>query len=683
MRVVLAGPDLAVRTCARRLAAMGGRPIDPDPPRRPVPGTGTGAGMGGRLARELELPLPGSADDGAPVEADISWFGPADLDGRAGSEAVVQALTGLMHLHGRDAGRPRRIGVEIATVAAGVLAAQSVLALAVGRSRGRAVGALRTSVLQAGLLQASHYLAATTCEEEWLPAPPAPAPGPPFRTADDRWFEIETFDAEAWKGFWLRLGAPAAELGRAWTLFRPRYYRGTTSMPHGFHEATVAHSLAEATAAARDLGVSLCPVRTYDEVLAEPGRSAGHPHVEPLAAPGAPPGAAPGSAPRPAAGPGGRRGPGGSSSAELPLAGIEVVEATSRLQGPLAGLLLQMLGAHVTRVEPPGGDVGRGVPPLAEDTGSFFLAFNRGKDTVELDLGAPAGRAELAGLAAGADVFLHNWRPGKAEEWGLGPDDLAGRQPGLVYAAASGWDDGAGASRLIGTDFLVQAYCGLGEGIEPETRPPAPSRVLLTDFMGALNTCEGMLGGLYRRVLQGGRGCRVRTSLQAGAMTLQAHVLDGLDDGARDRPDVGGDGGRGGRPAGGRELDRRRGRPVWGPLDVPIEAADGFLVLDASARPTADAGDDVMARLCRLLDVDPDPGGRDELERRLVERVRQGTVEGWDKLLTDGGIACAAVTTDLPALADDARFAILFETLAGSCRAPASPWRFDTRTALP
>lgn len=610
MQTSVTGPALPVQTCARRLAAVGVKPI---------------GGDAGRLA----WPPAAAGGSGPDVDCEISWWGPARPAAHPGSEALVQAAAGLMYLHGRDLGGPRRLGVEIASVAAGVLAAQALLAMAIGHCRGLPVTKVRTSVLQAGLMQASHYLAASTCPAEEVPAP-APAPGPPFRTRDDRWFEIETFDAEAWKAFWLRLGAPAGDLGQAWTRFRPRYYRGTSSLPVGFHEATMARSLEEVTAAARTCGVSLSPVRSYDEVLASAGPNGGAPTVE---------GLEPGDE--------GRALPktGQPAAASLPLAGLEVVEATSRLQGPLAGLLLQMLGARVTRVEPPGGDVGRSVPPLAGDTGSFFLCFNRGKDTVELDLTSPGGRCELAERAAAADVFLHNWRPGRAADWGLAAEDLAPANPGLVYVEASGWSPGSAAGRLIGTDFLVQAWTGLGNGLHPEVDPPRPSRVLLTDFMGALITCEGALAGLYRRE-GSGQGCRVSTSLEAGGMALQAHVLDGLASGA--------------------EVDRRRGRPVWGPLDKPVRGRDGWLVVDA-------ASEDDLPLLCGLSGVDP-AGDRSTSERAVAEALGVGATAGWEERLTAAGLGCSQVATDLTGIADDPRLAPLFEPLAAACRAPASPW---------
>src|SRR5206468_884055 len=98
--------------------------------------------------------------------------------------------------------------------------------------------------------------------------------------------------------------------------------------------------------------------------------------------------------------------PAGGADSPLPLTGIRVVEATSRIQGPFAGMLLRMLGADVVRIQPPEGDYGRAARCL-----------HRGKDAVRLDLGTAAGRADLVDLVAGAEVFLHNWRPGKAAEW--------------------------------------------------------------------------------------------------------------------------------------------------------------------------------------------------------------------------------------------------------------------------
>ncbi|HEX2041765.1 MAG TPA: CoA transferase [Acidimicrobiales bacterium] len=593
----ITGPALSVDTCSRRL---------------------------GRVVSEL-APAPL-----VPIETTISWCGPAAFPSdRRWSEATIQAVCGLMEVHGWDAGRPRRVGLEVASVAAGMLATQGVLAAQLAALRGRPISRVETSVLSAGLFLVAHHIAAATSGGELLPSPPGPEPGPPFRTADGRWFEIEVFDADAWRAFWARLGAADADLGRAWTSFRSRYYRGRCTLPPGLHQATARHTLAQVADVAAAAGVSLCPVRTYAEVLEHPGLDAGHAEVRGSVGAGAD---GPLERPAPAA-----------AGAPLPLEGVRVVEATSRMQGPLAGLLLQMLGAEVVRVEPPGGDVGRMVPPIAGDTGSFFLCFNRGKRAVELDLGRPSGRAELLDLLSSSDAFLHNWRPGKAAEWGLDREGVAAAGARLVYAEATGWHPVTENGHLIGTDFLVQAWSGFGDGLNPPGEPPRTSRALLTDNLGALATCEGLLRGLLVREVTGGP-VAVDTSLLQGAMAAQAHVLEPL-------------------AAGSDAAGRRAGRPVWGPLDRPVTGEKGSLVVSVET----DADLERLRRVCGA--------GTGATEEALADRLVTGSAAEWAELLADAGLPCSAVSTDLAALAGDERVVALFEPLAGSCRAPAAPWQ--------
>lgn len=619
------GPALAVRTCLRRLESVG--------------------------------------LSGEEVDWGVSWFGPGRLSpGRRGSEGVVQAMSGLMTVHGRDDGRPLPIALPVASVAAGLLAAQGALASLIGQARGRSARAVRTSVLQAGLLLCSHYIAAATSGQDPWPAPPAPAPGPPFRSLDGHWFEIETLDPEAWRAFWHRLGAGDADLGRAWARFRQRYFVGACSLPPGLGEAVAACGLAELRGVAASCGVSLCPLRSYDEVLGDIGPRDAHPLVLPLVG-GAPEDGAPedGTPGWPEPGrPAGDRGvaarfelarvPGGTPCGTfgMPLEGLTVVEATTRMQGPLAGLLLGMLGARVIKVEPAGGDIGRMMAPLAGDNGTFFSCWNRGKETVEVDLASSSGRRALVELVSGADAFLHNWRPGRAQEWSLGPEALARRRPGLVYVQASGWGPRPESDHLLGTDFLVQAFSGMGDGLRPHGEPPRTSRVLLADFMGALVTCEGVLAGLYLRE-RDGVGQVVGTSLLAGAATLQAEVLEGI---RREE-----------------ECGRRRGRPLWGPLEVPVATADGALVI-------GHLDDVALARACEVCGITFDlaVAERAVAERAVAERVGAGRAADWEERLAAAGLPAAAVRTDLAGLPGDPSLAGLFEPLGGSCWVPASPW---------
>ncbi len=592
-------------------------------------------------ARRL-APLARFEESPPAVDVSVSWTGSAAFPpDRQWSEPTIQAVCGLMAVHGWDHGRPRRLGLEVASVAAGVLAGSATLAARIGARRDRPVRSVETSVLGAGLWLVAHHLAAATSEGELLPSPPGPEPGPPFRSADGRWFEIEVFDPEAWKSFWVALGAGDAALGRGWTAFRARYYRGRCSLPAGLHAATTARPLSEIEAVASASRVSLCPVRSYLEVLRDPGLDRDRPTLgDPPLRSGTEPVGASGDA-------------GGSSAPDnaLPLAGLRVVEATSRMQGPLAGLLLQFLGAEVVRVEPPGGDPGRMVPPVAGDTGSFFLCYNRGKATAELDLARADGRAELRELLAGSDAFLHNWRPGKASEWELDRAALAEAFPRLVAAEATGWDPVEENARLIGTDFLVQAFAGYGDGLNPTGQPPLTSRALLTDYMGALVTCEGLLTALYLREVTG-QARPVRSSLLQGALAASAHVLDGLARGYEDNGRCG-------------------GRPVWGPLDHPLGDPDRPLMV------TAD-DDSRFARLCEACEVDPEAGSRAVAEKAVADVLSADPAEEWEARLAAAGVPAAAVATDLVAVATDPKLRPLFESLGGTARAPTSPWHWES-----
>lgn len=579
-------PQLAIEICARRLRDLDGVP-----------------------ARDARLP-------------ELTWHGPAAFSSdRPWTEACVQAACGLMEVNGRDRGVPRRLGLEAASVAAGLLAAQGHLAAAVSRLRGHEVGRVQTSVLQAGLLLLSHYFVVATGLGDAVPGPPLPAAGPPFRSADGHWFEIETLDAEPWMDFWALLGAAVTgtDLGRGWTVFRWRYERARCSLPVGLHEATARYPLAELARMAVQADVSLTPLRHYPDVVLDPGTAPAHPTVLPAGEPTA--------VTRPRTG--------GDSG--LPLAGIRVVEATSRIQGPFAGMLLRMLGADVLRIQPPAGDYGRAA-----------LCLHRGKDAVRLDLGTVAGRAELVDLVAGADVFLHNWRPGKAAEWDLEFGDLAAGHPGLVYANTSGWGDRPQAGELVGTDFLVQAYAGVGDGLHPEADPPFPSRVILCDLFGGLVGAEGVLTGLYRRE-RTGAACEVRSSLLAGASALQAHVLDDITSG--------------------REKGRRDGRPCWGILDRPVATAAGLLTVGVDE-------DESFRRLCDVCGVDSEGSTRAATEQVLADKLTAAPASAWEERLCAAGVPAAIVCENLAAVPADPRLATLFEPVGIGGLAPRSPWTF-------
>ena len=145
-----------------------------------------------------------------------------------------------------------------------------------------------------------------------------------------------------------------------------------------------------------------------------------------------------------------------------PLEGLRVIDITSTVVGPLATQILGDLGADVIKIEPPGGDALRKLGPARNPgMGSLFLALNRNKRSVVLDLKQEQARQVLERLIEGADVLLHNMRPQAARRLGLSYGDLASRHPRLVYASASGYrSDGPLADRPA-FDEVIQAGSGI------------------------------------------------------------------------------------------------------------------------------------------------------------------------------------------------------------------------------
>ena len=123
-----------------------------------------------------------------------------------------------------------------------------------------------------------------------------------------------------------------------------------------------------------------------------------------------------------------------------PLVGIRVVDLTSAVLGPVATQILGDMGAEVIKVEPPEGDPIRPLGPSRHPgMGAYFLNINRNKKSVALDLKRPAAREALLKLVETADVFVHNMRLGAVERLGLDFRAVAGRNPRIVYAAATGF----------------------------------------------------------------------------------------------------------------------------------------------------------------------------------------------------------------------------------------------------
>ena len=126
-------------------------------------------------------------------------------------------------------------------------------------------------------------------------------------------------------------------------------------------------------------------------------------------------------------------------SDQRPLEGLRVVELGQLLAGPFTGTILGYFGAEVIKVEPPSGDPVRQWRELRDGTSLWYHSLGRNKKSVTLDLKSERGRQVAFDLLCHADVVIENFRPGAMESWGLGPDTVKEKNPGIIYARISGY----------------------------------------------------------------------------------------------------------------------------------------------------------------------------------------------------------------------------------------------------
>jgi len=196
------------------------------------------------------------------------------------------------------------------------------------------------------------------------------------------------------------------------------------------------------------------------------------------------------------------------------LRGITVLDLTQNIAGPFCTQLLGDFGAEVLKVERPAGgdDARKWQTPACHGIGTAFLAVNRNKRSVGIDIATPQGVAVVRRLAHKVDVLVHSVRPGSLEARGLGCEDLQASNPRLVYCALSAFGDTGPLAREPGYDPLIQAFTGIMSVTGHPDRPPARAGVSVIDMGTGMWAFIGILAALYQR-RDSGRGARVSTSL--------------------------------------------------------------------------------------------------------------------------------------------------------------------------
>ena len=364
--------------------------------------------------------------------------------------------------------------------------------------------------------------------------------------------------------------------------------------------------------------------------------------------------------------------------ADLPLAGIRVVDLTSNVAAPFGSAVLADLGAHVTHIEGPDGDDCRRMSPLIGDSSAYFNVVNRNKDGLRLDIRVPEDRAHLDSLIEEADVFVCNLRPGKLEKYGLDAETMCARFSTLIHATLSAYGSSGAERDKPGYDAVLQARTGIASVTGIAEGPPVRAGVSILDVGSGTWLALGVIAALFRRERTGVGGAVATSLFETGANWAGYHVVAHQVTG---------------EPSG------RHGseHPAFAPYGI-FRTGGGDICLGIG-------GDALFERLCRALDradllsderfrSNPDrvrnaAALRSELEKTMAGSSAIAVAE----LLDHSGLPADAVRLPEDLVADPqsvANFVMETVTLAGGRELvmPGLPMTFDgirpqIRTAAP
>ena len=202
----------------------------------------------------------------------------------------------------------------------------------------------------------------------------------------------------------------------------------------------------------------------------------------------------------------------------LPYQGVLILDFTQILQGPSGTQTLADFGAEVIKVERiDTGDIGRAQVPQVQGMSYHWMANNRNKRSLSLDLRSPDAREIIYRIAEQSDIAASNFRPGVMDRLGFGYQRLREINPRIIWAGASGYGMSGPYENRIGHDLLAQAMGGLMALTGQRDGPPMPSGTWIADFTGALLFAQGMMVALAARE-QTGRGQIVDSNILDGAI---------------------------------------------------------------------------------------------------------------------------------------------------------------------
>ncbi len=210
------------------------------------------------------------------------------------------------------------------------------------------------------------------------------------------------------------------------------------------------------------------------------------------------------------------------------LDGIKVLDLSRILAGPWCTMTLADLGAEVWKIEnPDGGDDTRGwMPPSVEGISTYYLAVNRNKKSLAIDLKTDSGRAIVSELAAKADVFIENFRPASLAGLGLSYAQLSANNPRLIHCAISGYGRDTPFAERAGYDFVMQAETGFMSITGESDGNPMRLGVAFVDLATGMNATQAILAALLARE-RTGRGQSIDLALFDSGLHFLANVASG------------------------------------------------------------------------------------------------------------------------------------------------------------
>ena len=330
-------------------------------------------------------------------------------------------------------------------------------------------------------------------------------------------------------------------------------------------------------------------------------------------------------------------------SAPLALDGVKILDFTRVLAGPYATMLLADLGAEVIKVEPPQGDESRSWPPmLSGGQSGYFMALNRNKRSIRLNLKDERAVKIARDLASGVDIVVENFTPGVTAKLGIDYETLAKDHAGLIYCSISGFGQHGPYRNKKAYDPIIQGMTGLMSITGEQDRSPVKVGIPITDLVAANKAAVAILAAYVYR-LKSGAGQYIDVALYDGMISmLTIMAMDYL--------------------ASGHPPQR------WGLDHIHRVPARAFETADGKYVQVAATSDRMYPVFCSLLGVEDlatDPRfdtnakrvkNRDQLAPMLEEKMRRKTLAEWLTIFEQAGIPCGPIL-DLKEVFNDANIA--------------------------